>query len=117
MPAVPNWAAIPPDPKVGQPGPIAICDFEGGPEGRTVFEIAGQLLHRRAGGDFDRLLDEEDLANFRLLLAAPRPRATLEALQRWATLTGGWEAPCWREAETLLREIDGHGLRSDETGP
>ena len=117
MPAVPNWVAIPPDPKVGQPGPVAMRDFEGGPEGRTICEIAGRRLHRRADGEFDRLLDEEDLANFRLLVAARRLRATLEALQRWATIIGGWDAPCWREAETLLREIEGHGLRSDETGP
>ena len=42
----------------------------------------------------------EDIA--RLICKAPALRRVLKDLLAWSAFTGGWNAPCWQEAETLL---------------
>jgi hypothetical protein len=51
--------------------------------------------------------DNDAMAKTRLSAAAPRLRDALAALVEWDRGMGGWEAPCWREAETLLAEVAG----------
>jgi len=58
-------------------------------------------------------LQEQDFYCVRLLIAASRLRVALEALCEWATNLGGWEAPCWREAENVLAETAGKHLLAD----
>jgi hypothetical protein len=31
----------------------------------------------------------------------------LQALVRWAGYTGGWDAPCWEDAERVLADASG----------
>jgi hypothetical protein len=57
---------------------------------------------------------EQEFCYVRLLIAAPRLRAALEALCVWADNLGGWEAPCWREAENALAEIAGKPSLADK---
>ena len=52
-----------------------------------------------------RLLDEQDVENARLIAMAPQLRAVLAALVAWSERTGGWGAPCWRDARVLLARL------------
>ena len=37
-----------------------------------------------------------------------------QALVQWAGRMGGWGAPCWRQAETVLAEAAGASAPTDE---
>lgn len=41
-------------------------------------------------------------ANARLIEHAPDMADALRALLDWASMMGGWDAPCWRHAEHVL---------------
>ena len=41
-------------------------------------------------------------ANTRLICKAPALLRVLKGLLEWTAFTGGWNAPCWQEAEALL---------------
>ena len=99
------WELSPVRPEVGDEIPLLIVNREDGPEGGTVCMIPGRLSRRVADGEFVRLLDEQDLANAKAILLLPDLRSTLTELIEWAARTGGWDAPCWRTAEDLLRKI------------
>jgi hypothetical protein len=58
-------------------------------------------------------LQEQDFCRVRLLIAASRLCVVLEELCEWANNLGGWEAPCWREAENVLAEMAGKHLLAD----
>jgi hypothetical protein len=47
------------------------------------------------------MLDKDDIANARLIAAAPRMRAVIEGLLIWAGHMGGWDSPCWTDAADL----------------
>ena len=96
---------LPAHAEVGDETPLTIIDREDGPEGRTVCVIPANLSRRIADGTFVRLLDEQDVANAIAILLLPRLHSALADLVEWAARTGGWDAPCWREAEDLLRQL------------
>ena len=100
-----SWELSPASPEVGDEIPLLILDREDGPEGRTICMIPGRLSRRVAGGDFVRLIDEQDLANAAAILLLPHLRYALAEPIEWAARTGGWDAPCWQAAEDLLRQI------------
>ena len=91
--------------EAGDETPLTIIDREDGPEGRTVCVIPGNLSRRIADGTFVRLLDEQDVAIAIAILLLPRLHNALTDLVEWAARTGSWDAPCWREAEDLLRQL------------
>jgi hypothetical protein len=99
------WELSPTNAQAGDETPLLILDREDGPEGRTICVIPGNLSRRIRDGDVVRLLDEQDLANARAILLLPQLRAALTDLTEWAARTGGWDAPCWRTAEDLLRRL------------
>jgi hypothetical protein len=43
--------------------------------------------------------------NAQLIFKAPALLRVLTSLIEWAAFTGGWEAPCWQEAQDLLAEL------------
>jgi len=92
-------------PCAGQNGSLSIVDAEDGPTGRVVCIIPGYLEWQATPDRLVRLLDEEDAENARLIAAAPELRAVLAGLVEWAARTGGWEAPCWREAHAVLSQL------------
>jgi hypothetical protein len=47
------------------------------------------------------MLDKDDIANARLIAAAPRMRAVIEGLLIWAGYMGGWDSACWADAANL----------------
>lgn len=49
----------------------------------------------------------EDIA--RLICKAPVLRRVLKDLLAWNAFTGGWEAPCWQEAEALIASLEAPG--------
>ena len=100
-----SWELSPAHPEAGDETPLLIFDREDGPDGRTICVILGRLSRRVADDEFVRLLDEQDLANANAILLLPDLRSTLTELIEWAARTGGWDAPCWRTAEDLLRQI------------
>jgi hypothetical protein len=99
------WEVSPPTYEVGDETALQIVDREDGADGRTVCIIPGNLKRRLDDGEFIRLLDEQDLADAALVLLLPRLRNTLCDLVEWASRTGGWDAPCWRSAEALVKQI------------
>lgn len=101
-----RWILDPPQPRPGDPGPIAIRDSKAPASVATVCLIAGKRECRREDGTTVRLLDEDDIAQARLISAAPRLRSAIEALLRWAAHMGDWEAPCWRQAKAVLRDLN-----------
>ena len=105
MPVGSGWELSPASPEVGDETPLLILDREDGPEGRTICLIPGRLSRRTEDGEFVRLLDEQDLANAAAILLLPQLRSALAELIEWAARSGGWDAPCWRTAESLLRQI------------
>lgn len=46
------------------------------------------------------------VANARLLTNAPALLDALKGLVEWGQQTGGWDAPCWRQAEELITVIE-----------
>ena len=92
-------------PLAGRPGLLAVLDQEDGPEGRTVCVIPGHVAWHVAGGTSLRLLDEQDVANARLIAAAPQMHSVLAALAGWAARMGGWDADCWDDAHALLARL------------
>ncbi len=46
-------------------------------------------------------------ANATLIEHAPDMAAALQDLLGWETVTGGWDAPCWRRAERVLEHATG----------
>ena len=107
MLTTPRWTLEPATPQAGDPGPLIIKDVEDAPIRWSVCVIPGSLGHQRPGGDLVQLLDEDDIAAARLIAAAPTMRSLLQALVQWARDTGGWDAPCWRDAERVLLELAG----------
>ncbi len=107
MLTTPHWVLDPASPQAGDPGPLTIRDVEDAPVRWPVCVIPGSLGHQRPDGQFVQLIDEDDIAAARLIAAAPKTRSALVALLQWARQTGGWEAPCWREAEQALAEAAG----------
>ena len=45
------------------------------------------------------------LMGHKLVEAALSMQSTIESLLRWAHEMGGWDAPCWHEAETALARL------------
>ena len=87
--------------------PMLILDREDGPNGRTVCVVPGNLFWNKAGGDFVRLLDEDDLANATLLAAAKQMRDALLGLVAWQARVGGVNDPAWDDARALLAQLRG----------
>ena len=102
MRAAPRWEMSPATAEAGQEAALQTVDREHGHGGRTVCINPGNLSRRMADGEFVRLLDEQDIANASMILLLPRLRSTMPDLVEWASRTGGWDASCWRSAETLL---------------
>ena len=92
-------------PVAGQEGLLRVLDREDGPYGRTVCVIPGHLEWQATPDRPVRLLDEQDVGNARLIVAAPGLRTALAGLVEWAARTGGWEAPCWQEAHAVLSRL------------
>ena len=44
-------------------------------------------------------------ANAQLICKSPALLRVLKSLMEWNGLTGGWDAPCWQEAQALLDEV------------
>lgn len=103
------WDLSAPAAEAGDQGPLRIIDREDDPEGRTVCLIPGHLPRRIGDATFARLLDEKDLANAAMILALPLLHCALCELVEWAGHMGGWDAPCWRAAETLLQQLRAAG--------
>ncbi len=53
-------------------------------------------------------------ANARLIEQAPDMAQALARLLLWANQTGEWDAPCWREAETVLARATGVDAPAEE---
>jgi hypothetical protein len=110
MCAAATWEMVPATAEAGQQSALQIVDRHDNPDGRTVCIIPGNLKRRLNDGNFTRLLDEQDVANAAMILLLPQFRNTMFRLVEWAARTGGWDAPSWRSAEALvkqLREIGG----------
>ena len=112
----PAWEIVRTDALPGDDGQLLLLDREDGAGGRTVCIVPGRLEWRSAEGDVVRLLDEHDVANAKVIAAAPRMRAVLQRLTEWASSMGGWEAPCWAEAQTVLASLQMPDLPA-EHGP
>lgn len=82
-----------------------IRDPDIGPDGATVCIIPGRLTQRMPSGELQQVLDEDDIDCARLIAMAPRLRAALTALLRWADQLGGWDAPCWDDARSAVRSL------------
>lgn len=92
------WDIVPPDARPGEETPLTIIDREDGPDGRTVWTVPGNLSWQKSAGIFVRLLDEDDIANARLLAAAPQLRSALADLLGWAVRAGNGDDPAVRDA-------------------
>lgn len=101
----PHWVLEPASPQARDPGPLTIRDFEEAPIRWSVCVIPGNLGHRMPDGRSVQLLDEDDISAARLIAAAPKIRSVLQSLVQWAQQMGGWDAPCWQEAEHVLAEV------------
>jgi hypothetical protein len=106
MPTTPHWVLDPAFPQPGEPGSITIRNTEDAPTRWPVCVIPGSLGQRSPGGEVVRLLDEDDIAAAKLISIAPEMHRALQALVGWAGYTGGWDAPCWQEAERVLAEME-----------
>ena len=89
----------------GQEGPLRVLDREDGPHGRIVCVIPGHLEWHATPDRPVCLLDEQDVGNARLIVAAPELRTALAGLVEWAARTGGWEASCWQDAHAVLSRL------------
>ncbi len=92
------WDIVPPDARPGEETPLTIIDREDGPDGRAVCVVPGNLSWQKSDNNFVRLLDEDDIANARLLAAAPQIRSALAALLGWAIRAGHGDDPAVRAA-------------------
>ena len=99
---IPPWSIDRASPRAGHPGLLLVLDQEDGSLGRTVCVVPGYLEWQITPQTVVRLLDEQDVENARVIAAAPQLRAVLAALVAWSERTGGWGAPCWRDARALL---------------
>jgi hypothetical protein len=45
---------------------------------------------------------------------AERMRGIIERLLKWADYMGGWDGSAWRDAEAVLRTIEGHDEPEDD---
>lgn len=52
-------------------------------------------------------------ANAQLICKAPALLRVLNSLVEWSGFTGGWNAPCWQEAQELLAALQASS--SDDT--
>ena len=77
MSNVPTWTYEP----SAEPAPIMVRD----PEAPLVKQAM--------------CADKDSCRNARLTSAALRMHQALSELLRWAEQTGGWDAPCWTEAQ------------------
>lgn len=102
---IPAWSIDRARPSAGHPGLLLVRDREDGPNGRTVCVIPGHLEWRITARGVVRLLDGQDVGNARLIAAAPQLRSVLAELVEWSEHTGGWGAPCWRDAHALLARL------------
>lgn len=102
---IPTWSLDRASPRAGHPGLLLVLDQEDGPAGRTVCAVPGHLEWRITARGAVRLLHEQDVGNARLIAAAPQLRAVLAALVEGSARTGGWGAPCWRDAHDLLARL------------
>ena len=102
---IPAWSIDRTKPRAGHPGLLLVLDPKDGPLGRTVCVVPGHLEWQITPQTVVRLLDEQDVENARLIAAAPQLRAVLAALVAWSEHTGGWGAPCWRDARALLARL------------
>jgi hypothetical protein len=107
MLTTPHWVLDPTSPKPGEPGPITVRNTEDAPTHWPVCVIPGSLGQRSPEGEIIQLLDEDDIATAKLIAIAPQMHRTLQALVRWAGYTGGWDAPCWEDAERVLADASG----------
>jgi hypothetical protein len=80
---------------------------------RLTSAVSGEPSAPRAEKLAVAASQEQEFCCVRLLIAASRLRVALEALCEWANNLGGWEAPCWREAENVLAEMAGKPLLAD----
>jgi hypothetical protein len=104
MLTTPHRVLDPESPQPGEPGPITIRNTEDAPTHWPVCVIPGSLGQRSPGGEVVQLLDEDDIAAAKLIAIAPQMHRALQALVRWAGYTGGWDAPCWEDAERVLAD-------------
>ena len=107
MLTAPRWMLEPASPHAGNPGPLTIRDVDDAPIRRPVCVIPAGSNLQTPGGQFVQLIDEDDLPAARLIVGAPKMRSALQALVQCARHTGGWDAPCWREAEQMLEAAAG----------
>jgi hypothetical protein len=99
------WILDPPQPQAGDPGPIVIYDSQSPTSAAPICRIEGKLEYQRGDANTVRRLDDGDIARARLIAAAPRLHSAIASLVAWAAYMGGWDAPCWREAEAVLRNL------------
>jgi len=102
-----TWTITPRDVKAGDDGPIVIRNTEGTPGDQVICIVPGNLVCNRCDGRLASVLDEDDVAAARLILAAPRMRQILEVLRLWHARMGDWRPAIWEEAEALLDELAG----------
>ncbi len=101
MLTVPEWRLDPPTPRPGEPGPLVIGEIDQRPTKWPICIVPGSLARRVPEGTIVRMLDKDDIANARLIAAAPRMRAVIEGLLIWAGYMGGWDSACWADAANL----------------
>lgn len=89
----------------GAEGPIVLRDPGDGPEGRVVCLIPGHLVHHQHEGEVRRLLDEDDVAHARLILAASRLLAALQMAR--TTLPDGVPREVMDAIDAALTEAAG----------
>ena len=79
---------------------------------------AGHVTSIANWGAFGKTCSTSE-ANARLICQAPALMRVLKRLVQWSQLTGGWDAECWQEAETLLAELQSaqQAPETDEDGP
>lgn len=89
MLTTPEWTVVPTELVAGQTGPITIVDPEHSPVRPNVCIIPGSLVRSVDEHTQPLLLDEDDIANARLIAAAPQMLQVLEDLWSWAVQLGG----------------------------
>lgn len=97
-----TWQLSPAKSRPGDAGPLRIIAGDDDPRGRTICIVPRHLTAEDSAAPVTRRLDHRDIANALLIASAGRLRNSLADLIEWAARTGGWEAPCWREARAIL---------------
>jgi hypothetical protein len=49
----------------------------------------------------------EYATNLSTIVAAPDMLAALKGLREWAQMMGGWDAPCWADADDAIAKAEG----------